>query len=207
MNKNKSRDLPCEIISLNKVYELAHRLSVQIKLSDFVPDVVVAIARGGFVPARLLCDFLQNHNLASVRVKHYAAGALMKTKATVIDPVNADVEYRKVLLVDDVNDTGESLLAALPHIESLNPAIVKTAVLHEKKNTACKAHYVSEHLAEWRWIIYQWALIEDVGTFLEEIQPVSLTQAKEMLKEKHNIDLSVQELQRISFFTNTHLTL
>ena len=44
----------CELITLGKVYDLSFRLALNIRESRYKPDLIVAIARGGFVPARFL---------------------------------------------------------------------------------------------------------------------------------------------------------
>ena len=48
----------CELISWTAVQHLTRSLAAKIRASGFRPDVVVAIARGAYVPARLLCDHL-----------------------------------------------------------------------------------------------------------------------------------------------------
>ena len=60
VNKEHSEPKPrCEIIGLDKVYKLAKSLSENILDAGYQPDVIIAIARGGFVPARLACDFFE----------------------------------------------------------------------------------------------------------------------------------------------------
>ncbi|HXH17680.1 MAG TPA: hypothetical protein VNJ07_01250, partial [Chitinophagales bacterium] len=56
---------------------------------DFSLIFIAAIARGGFAPARFLCDFLHVSDMASVQVKHYEAGADRQAKAWVKYPLNA----------------------------------------------------------------------------------------------------------------------
>ena len=50
----------CELVTWGQVYRLSWRLADLIRKSGFAPDLIVAVARGGYVPARLLCDFLDN---------------------------------------------------------------------------------------------------------------------------------------------------
>jgi hypothetical protein len=47
----------CEIMSWMKVVKDSKTLSRLIKNSGYEPHIVVAIGRGGFVPARILCDY------------------------------------------------------------------------------------------------------------------------------------------------------
>ncbi|MGC1183138.1 phosphoribosyltransferase [Legionella sp.] len=154
------------IVSLEEVYATSYKLALLIMRSSYVFDTVIAIARGGFPIARFICDFLNIHHLGSVQIRHYTAGATEVEQMQIIAPINTVVEGKKILLIDDVNDTGKTLITACNHIQDMHPALLKTAVLHEKPNTVFKVDFVAEKITEWRWLIYQWAVTEDVLAFL-----------------------------------------
>ncbi|OOZ75377.1 hypothetical protein BOW50_11935 [Solemya velum gill symbiont] len=75
--------LRCELVSQETVYDLVYKLAEEIRASDYHPDLVVAISRGGFTPARVLCDVLGLFNLTSVRVVHYSKAAVHEQQAFV----------------------------------------------------------------------------------------------------------------------------
>ncbi|MDR3442959.1 MAG: phosphoribosyltransferase [Legionella sp.] len=154
------------IVSLEEVYATSYKLALLIMESPYIFDTVIAIARGGFPIARFICDFLNIHNLGSVQITHYTAGATEVEKMQIIAPVNIVVKDKKILLIDDVNDTGKTLIAARDYIQTLHPTLLKTAVIHEKPNTVLKVDFVAEKIKEWKWLIYQWAVTEDVLAFL-----------------------------------------
>lgn len=156
------------IVPLEEVYAASYKLALLIMESPYNFDTVVAIARGGFPIARFICDFLNIHHLGAVQITHYKAGATEVEKMQIITPVNTAVEGKKIVLIDDVNDTGKTLLAARDYILTLHPALLKTAVIHEKPNTVFKVDFVAEKIKEWKWLIYQWAVAEDVLAFLYE---------------------------------------
>ncbi|MDI9620201.1 MAG: phosphoribosyltransferase [Candidatus Nezhaarchaeota archaeon] len=60
---------PVKFVEWNEVVKWTQDLSKKVAESDFNPDVVVAVGRGGFVVARLLCDFLDVGSLMGVPVK------------------------------------------------------------------------------------------------------------------------------------------
>ena len=124
-----------------------------------------------FAPARFLCDFLQLGKLASIRIQHYRAGAHQEAEARVTIPLAVDIRGAQLLLVDDVNDSGKTLAAATAHLADFAPAAVRTAVLHEKTSTVQLADYRDSVIREWRWILYPWAVVEDVGQFIRDMQP------------------------------------
>jgi len=58
-------------LSWDDVQALSERLADKVKQSGFKPDLIVAVSRGGFDPARILCDQLGIRRLASVQVEYY----------------------------------------------------------------------------------------------------------------------------------------
>ena len=124
--------MQCELITWAEVERLCKRLAGMIRDSGYKPDIVVTIGRGGYVPARLLCDYLHLMNLTSIKIEHYYAGTRKQKKAVIRYPLKADIENLQVLLVDDVNDTGDTLDLAIRHLKEHKPAEIRTAVMHNK---------------------------------------------------------------------------
>lgn len=199
---SRRQTLPVQQISTDEVVSASDRLARRIRESGFAPDTVIAVARGGFMPARFVCDFLGVSRLLSLKVQHYGAGAQAQRRAEVTEPLGSPIRGARVLLVDDVNDSGETLEAARPYLEGLEPAAIRIAVLHEKSNTDCRADFVAESIREWRWILYPWAVVEDVGQFLLEMQPAPGTRAEALarLQEEHGLTMSEAELERVIHF-------
>ncbi|MCL7743620.1 phosphoribosyltransferase [Guyparkeria hydrothermalis] len=199
--------MPVQKISVEAVVRASDQLARRVRESGFEPDTVIAVARGGFMPARFVCDFLGISRLLSLKIQHYGAGAQAQPRAEVTEPLGSSIRGASVLLVDDVNDSGETLEAARPYLEGLEPAAIRTAVLHEKANTACRADFVAETIDEWRWILYPWAVVEDVGQFLREIHPRSATREEALarLKDLHGLELSEAEIDRVLYFHDLSL--
>ncbi|MCG2719968.1 MAG: hypothetical protein L6266_04545 [Nanoarchaeota archaeon] len=61
-----------------------------VKSSDFHPDVIIAIARGGLVPGRLFCDFLHIKNCYSIKVDHWGLTATKNGEAKLTHALNID---------------------------------------------------------------------------------------------------------------------
>ncbi len=174
-----------ELVSWADVYLRCRYVAAKILKSEFRPDIVVAIARGGFVPARILCDFLDIYDLASIKVAHYAAGARKAGAARIVFPLNADIAGRQALLVDDVNDTGDTLKAAVPYLQEQAPAGLRVAVLDHKEQSGFQVDYFGRAVGLWHWITYPWAAIEDLTDFVKKLDPPpgSLEAARQALRQ------------------------
>ena len=155
------------------VQRLSENLAHQIAESGFRPDIIVAVSRGGFDPARILSDELNIRSLASLQIIYYAGVNERNDRPQVKYPLNADIAGLNVLVVDDVADSGNSLKLVKEYVMSLDPREVKIATLHYKPWSSFEPDYYAES-AE-KWIIYPWEpreSIEDIrGKLLSEGVP------------------------------------
>ncbi|ABL78024.1 phosphoribosyltransferase [Thermofilum pendens] len=160
-----------KLVLWEEVVEWCRSLAEKVKSSGFTPDIVVAIARGGYVPARLLCDFLDVHDLASIQVLHWGRAAEITSVAHVKYPYQLNLSGKRVLLVDDIVDTGDSVIVARDYILSnWKPAELKIAAMQWISPVAkIKPDFYVEEVKEWVWYQYPWTRAEDTTNFLEKI--------------------------------------
>ena len=139
--------------------DMCMELAGRVAKSGYAPDVIVGISRGGLVPARILSDELHIRGLYTIKIEFYKdiakTGDFPEVKQSL--PEGA-LEGKKVLLVDDVSDTGRSLAVAKDHVKRLGAADVRIAVLHEKPQTITKPDYVIGSTEA--WVIYPWEVRE-----------------------------------------------
>ncbi|MCO5761340.1 MAG: phosphoribosyltransferase [Chromatiaceae bacterium] len=182
-------ELCCEVISWRRFAGLARRVAFKIVDAGYQPDLIVAIARGGYAPARVLADYLGVMNVASIKVEHYH-GTRKEEKAFVRHPLAEHVAGRRVLIVDDVSDTGDTFDVAIPHIrEHLPDAEIRTAVLLHKAVCPQVPDFYARKVVKWRWIIFPWAVVEDLSAFLAAAEPPvhDVAAFARMLQEKHKL--------------------
>ena len=191
------KNFRCELISWRRVYILARKLAYMINGDNFQPDVIVAIARGGYVPARILCDFLDVNILASIRIEHYLPGANKQKIAKLADPLVIDIKGKNVLVVDDVNDTGETLEVAVHHLKEFSPQDVRVAVLNQKTISGFSPDYFAHKIIKWRWLIYPWAVMEDISGLLAKLDspPSTTEKAASVFLEKYRCKVPLQLLE------------
>ncbi|KPK68017.1 MAG: hypothetical protein AMJ84_11870 [Acidithiobacillales bacterium SM23_46] len=161
----------CELVPWGRMLRLVRRLALQIRAAGFQPDLIVAIARGGYVPARVLADYLGVMDVTSFRIEHYLRGARQQPAARVRHPLARKVDRLRVLVVDDVGDTGDTFVAAMRHLRTRGkPAAIRTAVLHYKAGCRYRPDFCAREVQTWHWITYPWAVIEDVTGFIERMK-------------------------------------
>lgn len=196
--KSSGPSLKVELVGNATVSRLSRKLAHKIQDSGFSPDIIICIARGGYIPARLICDALDIYNLTSIGIRHYA-GSDKSESAQLIDPLSIDIQGMNVLLVDDINDTGDTLQLALDYLKGLKPKKIKVAVLHHKVISSLIPDYYAQKIIHWRWITYPWAIVEDTLVFVKKIQPPPSTieRAIELIAQDYGIKVSKKVMQDV----------
>ena len=116
------------ILSWRDVYNLTLQLSERIVSSGFVPDIIVGIARGGWIPARILSDVLYTTSLENIRIEYYTDVGVRGKSPRITQPLSGSLKGKSILLVDEVADTGDSLHHAIAHVKSLGVDEQRSAV-------------------------------------------------------------------------------
>ncbi|MFQ6076121.1 MAG: phosphoribosyltransferase [Candidatus Bathyarchaeia archaeon] len=145
--------------SWDHIYQLLIEISEKIKRSGFDPDLIVGISRGGWTPARVLSDLLDNPNIASIRVEFYLDIKKPSDKPVITQPVSAPVDGMRVLVVDDVVDTGKSLKLVFDTL-SKQANEVKTVALYCKPWSTFRPDFYARETEA--WVIFPWERYETV---------------------------------------------
>lgn len=149
----------------NLTYELfgtAIREMAQTIADDgYEPDIILSIARGGLFVAGGLGYAMDVKNLHVMNVEFYTGVGTTLDMPVMLPPVPnvVDLSNKKVLVADDVADTGKTL--KLVHdFCSEHVAEVRSAVIYEKPRSLIKCEYVWKHTD--RWINFPWSVLPPV---------------------------------------------
>ncbi len=195
----------CQVMDWDLFYKLAKLLATKINSSDYKPDMIVGLARGGWVLARVLCDLIGVKDLVSLKVEHWGVTATPDGTAKLKYPLNLDLTGKKVLVVDDITDTGESMRVTIDYLKSLNPSKVKTAALQHIISAKFKPDYFGEEI-QWRWVIFPWNFTEDMCNIVPKVcarlkmspeGKVNISQIRNELKRFYTVDASEETIEEI----------
>jgi hypothetical protein len=198
-------DLPeefkCVVTNWEYIYSLCRDVSDDVKDSAFEPDIVVALARGGWFAGRCICDFLGLDDLTSLKMEHYVGAAERTGEPTVRYPMpEGSVEGKDVLIIDDIADTGGSISRAHEYVHEREPGEVRTATLQLLGTSEFEPDFVGERLSEWAWIVYPWNFIEDVvdltaGVMAKDGGDAFTTDdVRDLLREYHQLERISMEI-------------
>ncbi|MFA6689870.1 MAG: phosphoribosyltransferase [Sphaerochaetaceae bacterium] len=151
-------------VSYNTVHKLIKRLAAQLIESGFDPDVIVAIGSGGFIPARIIKTFI-NRPIYAVGISYYGVDKKHRTHPTKIqwiDEVQQELRGKKVLLIDEVDDTRATLAYCVGELLKYDPEEIAVLVLHNKLKkkdvefpVEIKRYFPAMEIAD-LWIKYPW---------------------------------------------------
>lgn len=149
-------------------YETVHKLSEQmcreIQSSGWQPDMIIAIACGGWLPARLFKNYL-GVDAYSLGMSYYNEDNERQEKPRVtqkLEGLESGLEGKVILIVDEVDDTRGTLLKAIEEIKRRHkPAEIRLAVLCQKQKDKEGEFpedlvvYVGKVIAD-KWVDYPW---------------------------------------------------
>ncbi|HWM34445.1 MAG TPA: phosphoribosyltransferase [Pseudolysinimonas sp.] len=145
-----------EILTYESFGRAARELAQTIVADGFRPDAIVGIARGGLPLAGALGYALEVKSLGTLNVEFYT-GVQQRLPEPVVLPPSLDrsgLEGQKVLLVDDVADSGRTLALVLQLLEA-GGGEVRTVCLYSKPGSVIEPTYVWKRTD--RWILFPWS--------------------------------------------------
>lgn len=160
-----------EILDWAGVGPATRTLAEAINDDGFNPDVILAIARGGLIVAASLGYALGVKNTYTMNVEFYTGVDERLELPIILPPVPelVDLEEAKVLIADDVADTGATL-ALVKNFCGPRVGEVRIATLYEKPRSVVKCDYVWRRTE--RWIEFPWSALPP----LRPRQPGSATE-------------------------------
>lgn len=145
-----------EVLTWERFGVASRQLAQQIADSGFVAEIVIAIARGGLLPAGAIAYALGTKAAGTLNVEFYTDIEETLADPVVLEPMldTAAINGKRLLVVDDVADSGRTLKLVMD-LMKLHGADARSAVLYTKPRTILIPDF------SWRqtelWITFPWS--------------------------------------------------
>lgn len=150
--------------SYNEIHKTVKDLAQRVAASGYDPELIVAIGSGGYIPARIIKTFL-GLPIYTVGISLYLEDHTTlpnPKKIQWIDEVEQKLQGRRILLVDEVDDSRTTLEYCIRELLTHDPAAMAVAVLHNKNKhkrgtipQEVKHYWVGRELED-IWVKYPW---------------------------------------------------
>lgn len=150
-----------EVLTYEAYGEAVRELAQTIVDDDFDPDVILSIARGGMGLGMALGYALDVKNISVINVEFYTGVDERLEMPIMLPPTPAaiDLSGMKVLVADDVADTGRTLELVQDFIAD-HVAESRTVVIYAKSASVIKPDYTWKHTD--LWIDFPWSSLPPV---------------------------------------------
>lgn len=124
---NQAQNQPTEFLDLSweMFGELCRALALRVA-RDYDPDLIIGIARAGVFPGAVVASVLRK-DFYSLTISRREAGELVRDRPAVLSAAPLQCQGKKILLVDEITSSGETLRMGLASLRDRNPSEIKTA--------------------------------------------------------------------------------
>ncbi len=145
-----------EVLTWEAFGQAARELAAHVLDSGFIPDVVVAVARGGLLPGGAVAYALGTKGIGTLNVEFYTDIGQTLSDPRVLPPLmdTSELAGKRILVVDDVADSGRTLQLVIELLTS-HGVDARTAVLYTKPSSAFSPDYSWRTTA--KWITFPWS--------------------------------------------------
>ena len=150
--------------------DACRQIAEQIADSGWMPDLIVAIARGGMLPAGAISYALGVKANGAINVEFYTGVGKTMLEPEILEPYMdiSSLEGKRVLIVDDVADSGKTLKLIMDLIakEGLSMGSdtakvdARSATIYLKPTSIIKPDYVFKQTD--KWINFPWSVLPPV---------------------------------------------
>lgn len=182
-------------LTWSQMGKLTVSLAQKIKTSGNHYDRIIALAKGGLGWARQLQDILAVPELSSIQISFYTGIGQTKKSPIVIQSLPITIKDEKILIYDDVVDSGETLALAKDYIKIHGAGRVHSAAHFTKSWTKIVPDFVAASTNA--WIIFPHDCLENLRLIHHRWGKLDKKELKERLT-RLNIDSPL-----ISFYLAT----
>jgi len=183
------------IVSWKEYGQLAFNLFKKINSSGGNKfDRLVGLSSGGLTLSRTMKDYLNIKKVSTMQISFYQGINERKKKPVIIQSLPAEIENESILVFDDVNDTGETLLTAKNYLFLRGAKKVATATIFQKPHTKNPSDYFASQTKA--WIIFPDERRETIGLIIRDLEKRKLSDKE---KEAFLVEIGFTKEEIITF--------
>ncbi|MEM4482050.1 MAG: phosphoribosyltransferase family protein [Desulfurococcaceae archaeon] len=150
------------------IHEALGKLSSKV-MGEFKPQVLIAIAKGGLLPARIIADILGVDEIGFIEVKLYKSIGIRSEKPYIKLIGVPPIMDKDVLVVDDVIDSGRTMQLVIDTLSKYTPRSIKALAIYIKPWSTYVPDYYYARTDE--WIVFPWEICESAREGVELDHP------------------------------------
>ena len=163
--------------SWDDIFAKTVKLAKEIRKEEKGPfDCLIGISRGGLALTRIMSDLMEVQNVYVVRCEYYSDIGKTKKEPAVTQKIHGKINGKKLLVMDDVADSGESLIVIKKYLLSKLPAEVKFATIFVKPGCKMIPDYFVATTSD--WIVFPWEYYETIRSVVAANGGNSLAKTK-----------------------------
>jgi len=146
-------------LSWDDIEDYCKTLADLIKKSDFKPEIIVGIQRGGVITAVLLSHLLNIEDFCTIGVRSTKSDAIraQRMKPIIYDSFSLQlISGKTVLLTDDITDTGVTLIEAKKVLLKYGCKEVKSATIVCAPASIGKVDFYGKEVKP--WVVFPWEI-------------------------------------------------
>ena len=157
-----------EVLTWEGFGDASRELTQQIIDSGWIPDLIVAIARGGLIPAGAIAYAMDVKAIGTMNVEFYSGIGETLEEPQLLPPLMdvSAMDGKRVLVVDDVADSGKTLKMVMDLIDEHGLTLdgsaavrveARSAVIYKKPVSIIDPDYVWAYTD--KWINFPWSTL------------------------------------------------
>jgi hypoxanthine phosphoribosyltransferase len=158
--------IPFALLNWQDLTTLTEKLAAEILSSGQEFDRIIAVANGGLTMVRHLADRLNLKTISVLQISSYQGVAEHDPEPIIQQPMPLDVQGEKLLIFEDIVDTGSTLLVMDQYLETIGVSEYWIATQVEKSKTVRNADYVGARMDE--WLIFPYEIRETIVDLMKK---------------------------------------
>ena len=145
--------------TFNEIEQHINDLVYKIKESKNRFTKIVTLTKGGLIPARLIARDLEIDEIYVMGIKLYTLENTATPEPIIYQRLDGDFkQYDKILLIDDIVDSGDSIKYVKHYIENMEHKCcnIKIASVFYKKKSKIAPDFYSKVVDNEEWVVFPW---------------------------------------------------